>query len=106
MKIKKLISTLDAIKENEFNDDTKLYWINEVEGRIACEIYKKNAAEFVGLVSEEDELSVSEPYSRIYILYLIAMIAFAKGEYDLYSKTVIEYETAFSEYARYVIRNR
>ncbi len=106
MKVERLIATLDAIKENTVNDDTKLVWLNEVEGRIACEIHKKNTEETGMLVSGEDELSVSEPYSRIYILYLIAMIAFTEGNYDLYSRTVIEYEAAFSEYAKYVIRNR
>lgn len=106
MKVERLIATLDAIKENTVNDDTKLVWINEVEGRIACEIHKKTTAEIRSLVSGSDELSVPEPYSRIYILYLVAMIAFTQGEYDLYSRTVIEYETAFSEYAKYVIRSR
>lgn len=106
MKVERLIATVDAIKENDVNDDTKLIWINEVEGRVACEIHKKNALEYRNIISINDELSIHEPYSRIYMLYLIAMIAFTKGEYDLYSRTTVEYEAAFSEYAKYVIRNR
>ena len=106
MKVERLIATLDAIKANDQNDDTKLVWLNEVEGRVACEIQKKKAGEFTPLVSGNDDLTVTEPYSRIYVLYLVAMIAFAEGNYDLYNKTMYEYESAFSEYARYVIRNR
>lgn len=106
MKVERVIATIDAIKENQINEDTKLVWLNEVEGRVACEIHKKTTSELRELVSVTDELSVPEPYSRIYTLYLIAMIAFTQGDYDLYSRTVIEYEAVFSEYARYVIRSR
>ena len=106
MKVERIIATLDAIKENKLTDETKLVWINEVEGRVECEIRKKKATEYRNIVGRNDELSVPEPYSRIYILYLAAMIAFTRGEYDLYGRTLIEYETAFSEYAKYVIRNR
>ena len=106
MKVEKIISVFDSIKENNVNDDTKLMWLNDVDGRIACEIHRKKAEEFIPLVGGDDELALPEPYSRMYILYLGAMIAFQGGEYSLYNRTMLEYEAAFSEYARYVIRNR
>ncbi|MBE6647344.1 MAG: hypothetical protein E7611_06910 [Ruminococcaceae bacterium] len=106
MKVEKIISIVDAVKTNSVNDDTKLAWINDVEGRVACEIHKKSADEFKSLVNGEEELSIPEPYSRMYTLYLIAMIALVQGEFDLHSKAFTEYELAFSEYARYSIRNR
>ena len=106
MTVGKLISVFDAIKENGATDDVKLVWLNEVEGRIAFEIHKKKAEEFKALVSSEDTLMLPEPYSRMYILYLAAMISFSNKEYSFYSKLIAEYENVFAEYARYVIRNR
>lgn len=106
MKVEKIISVFDAIKENEVSYDTKLVWLNEVDGRVACEIHKQKAEQYRALVGGEDELMLPEPYSRMYILYLGAMMAFLVGEYSLYNITMLEYEAAFSEYARYVIRNR
>lgn len=106
MTVGKLISVFDAIKENSTNDDVKLVWLNEVEGRIAFEVHKKKAEDFKALVSTEDALMLPEPYSRMYILYLGAMISFSTKEYSIYSKLIAEYEKVFAEYARYVIRNR
>lgn len=106
MKVERLIATLDAIKTNQVNDDTKILWINEVEGRVTCEIFKSPIDEVAFVTAGYEELTVPEPYSRVYILYLIAMIAFVEGDFDLYNKTYIEYESAFSDYAKYVIRNR
>ena len=106
MKVERIILTLDEMKENSVSEEVKIVWLNEVEGRVECEIRGKKPEEFVPLTSGEDTLSLPEPYSRAYLLYLCAMIAFAKGEYELYSKGIIDYETAFSEYARYYIRSR
>ena len=106
MKVGQIISIIDELKENEINDEIKLFWINEVEGRISGEILKRKSGEFKSLVSFSDELSVPEPYSRLYVLYLDAMIAFSKGDYDAYYTVTAEFEKAFSEYARFVIRNR
>ncbi len=106
MKVEKIISITDSIKKNDFSDDAKIVWLNEAEGRIAFEIFKMKPEEFRALASSEDELLAPEPYSKIYTLYLGAMIAFFKGEYNLFNKAIAEYENAFSEYARFVIRNR
>ncbi len=106
MKVGQIISIVDELKENEINEEIKMFWINEVEWRISGEIFKRKIGEFKELVSFSDELSVPEPYSRLYVLYLDAMIAFSKGEYDTYFTVIAEFEKVFSEYARFVIRNR
>ena len=106
MKVDTILDLVDGIKANAIDEGVKLAWINEAEGRVECEIHKKKSKNIVLLTSGNDDLSVSGPYARIYVLYLIAMIAFAKGEYELYERTFVEYENAFSEYAKYYIRNR
>ena len=106
MKVEKIISVVDAMKPNDINEETKLFWLNEVEGRVGCEIRRKKVGEVRELVSVDDELSVLEPYSRIYSLYLIAMRSFVCGDYENYTKTVADFEHEISNYSRYVIRNR
>lgn len=106
MKVGQIISIVDELKENDVNEEIKLFWLNEVEERIASEIFKRSTSETKPLVSLGEELSVPTPYQRLYVLYLEAMIAFSKGDHDSYFKINGEFEKAFSEYSRYVIRNR
>ena len=106
MKVRQIISLVDGLRENKIDDETKLFWINEIEGRIQNEIFKSAPGVFKPLISLENEVSAPEQYSRIYVLYLDAMILFGKGEYDSFHVVTAELERAFSEYARYIIRNR
>ena len=106
MKVGQIISIVDELKENDINEEIKLFWLNEVEGRIDSEIFKRSTSETKPLVSLGEELSAPAPYLRLYVLYLEAMIAFSKGDHDAYFKINGEFEKAFSEYSRYVIRNR
>ena len=106
MKVNEIISIIDELKENDVNDELKLFWLNEVEGRINGEIFKRKREELQSIVSLSDDLSAPSTYSRIYVLYLGAMIEFGKGNYDSYYKILAEFEKAFSEYAKYIIRNR
>ncbi len=106
MKINEIISIADALKTNELSEEVKLGRLNDVEGRVFCEIRKMSPSDFQGAVSLTDELSVPAPYSKMYVLYLLAMIAFSRSEYELYEKMLIDYENAFSEYARFYMRNK
>ena len=106
MTVEKAIAITDEIKENTQHEETKLAWINEVEGRIFCELLKNDPSDFKPHISIEEELFLPEVYARIYILYLVSMVSFKNSDYEAYSRAMIEYENSFSEYARYLIRNR
>ena len=106
MKAVEIISIVDELKENNVSDEMKLFWLNEVEGLIGAEVYKKDPGDFNIVRSMSDELIAIDPYSRIYVLYLEAMIAFNKGEYDTYLKINAEFEKTVSAYSKFVIRNR
>ena len=106
MKVGQIIAMVDELRENEVSDEMKLFWLNEVEGRVKSEIFKAKPEEIAPLVSFGDAVAVKEPYSRIYILYLDAMMLFCKGEYDSYFTVLSEYERAFSEYSKHQIRCR
>ena len=68
MTVGDILRVVDATKQNEYDDVTKIGWINEVEGMVYCET--GTDAEFVPVCSSSDGGSLSEPYSRIYFLYI------------------------------------
>ncbi len=100
------MAVIDAVKPNEINEDIKFGWLCEAEARVECEIHKRKADEVDITMSGDRELLVSAPYSKMYSMYLYAMIAFVKGEYDVYAKANAEYEQIFSEYGKYYLRTR
>ena len=106
MTVSDVLRVVDATRENKFDDMTKIGWLNEVEGMIFCETGRNDGAEFVPLFSSADEVSLSEPYSRMYFLYIYAMMAMAKSEFSAYLKIMTEFEKIFAQYAKSVIRSR
>lgn len=106
MKIYELITMVDSIKNNSIPEDTKLRNINAVEAKVFCDIYKKRPEDFYEKTSLNDELMLPPPYQNMYISYLLAMGELASGEYEAYRSLMAEYEQAFSDYAKYCIRNR
>jgi len=106
MTVDEIITLADAIKKNDIGEELKLRWINDVEGRVHCEIKRLPLGDFKELVSTEQELSVPEPYSKMYLSYILSMIAFVKGDYGLYSDVYMQYERDFTEYAKFCLRGR
>ena len=106
MKAGEVLATVDSLKSNKVADSIKYSWLSGVEGMVKCEILKLSPDSITPIVSDEDLLSVSAPYSDIYMFYLISMIAFAQGDYDGYSRANQEFERLFRAYARFCIRNR
>ena len=106
MTVGDILRVVDATKANEYDDATKIGWINEVEGMIYCETANARKAEFIPLRSSNDKVSLPEAYTRIYFLYIYAMMSLSKSEYTVYLRVIAEFEKAFSQYARFAIRNR
>ena len=106
MRVDEIIAICDAIKTNEISEDLKLYWLNEVEGRVHCEINKSPIEGFSKLTTMAQELSIPMPYAKIYLSYMLAMIAFATKEYDLYADITNRYERELYEYAKYCLKAR
>ena len=106
MKVEEILSLADALKKNEISEEVKLHWLNEVEGRVHCEIFKSKVEDFVKLTALDHELSVPMPYSKMYLSYILAMIAFSSKEYDIYTDIMMQYEQNFSQYAKFCLRQR
>ena len=106
MTIGEIVSIADSLKRNEISEEVKLHWINDVEGRVHCEIFKFTPESYITLTGMKQELMIPMPYARIYIGYILAMAAFASKEYDLYSDLMMRYERDFAEYAKFCLRTR
>ncbi len=106
MRVNEVIAIVDAMKANELSEEVKIAKLNDVEGRVFCEIGKGTPKDFCAVISSSDELSVPAPYSKMYVLYLLALIAFQGKEYEMYEKMLLEYEQSFLDYAKYCVRNR
>ena len=105
MTVAKLLEHIDAIKHNQISEDVKIGWIRSLEGRVLCEIFKKDPENLALPLSEEDELVIPEPYCEVYVLYLSAMIEFSAGNYTGYGVVMGQFENALARYARRVIRS-
>jgi hypothetical protein len=106
MTVKELLEITDSVKENKLCDDVKLRWINDVEGRISCEIHGMSPEAFIPHTSDDDVLLVPDAYSSLYLLYLVSMIAFSNGDFSLYSTSNIKFEEMLHRYAKHCIRSR
>lgn len=106
MKVEKILEMADEMKSNTLSDSVKIKWISDVEGKILTEIYKKSPEEIDLPQRSEDSLILPEAYSKVYLLYVLAMMAIAEGDYSAFSKINTEFESAMTSYAKWFIRNR
>lgn len=100
-KIYNVLRYVDDIKPNRFTDDTKIQWLNEVEGYIQTEVMMLALADVVQYDPEahmHTDLLIKPPHDKLYALYLCAMIDFANGEYDKYANTMQLYNEFLEEY--------
>ena len=101
MKLKNVISRVDGMKPNAFSNEVKVGWVNELENMVQTEIFLLAPEEMVEYTWEENaesELLIRAPYSKLYWIYLHAMIDFTHGEYEKYSQTMQMFNAWLQEY--------
>lgn len=105
--IRNVISYVDAIKPNAFDEGVKVQWVNEVEGYIQTEVMMLALADTVQYdpdVHMDTVLLVKPPHDKLYSLYLCALVDFANGEYDKYNNTMQMYNKFLGEYIKWYTR--
>lgn len=105
MTVGELIVSVDGLVENHVGEAQKYRWINDVEGRVLCEIHRCPPGRIQVLCDDSDTLTVPAPYSNMYEWYLVGMIQFFSGNYDEYTVAMTEFERVFNSYAKYYIRS-
>lgn len=105
MKILEAITQLQGIKPNQYDDETHIRWLSDLDGLIFNEIIRwHEGADEVphGPYSTDDldtELLVQEPYSDVYIKYLAAQVDFFNAEMARYNNSMVMFNVALSTYA-------
>lgn len=90
----------------QWEDETILSWLSEVEGAILVEVLLVDPSEIQPLEEVNDEkLTAIYPFDKLYTVYLKAQMEFANGEYDRSANTMALYNTYFDEY-RVWVENR
>lgn len=103
-----ILKFVDDSKPNTFSEDTKLIWLNEIESRIHCEIYK-HREEYMDISPDEidtRDLTAKPPHTAVYWSWLYAMIDFAAEDYDKYQNDMQIFNTFWNAYAKHCIRKR
>lgn len=106
MRIQEAIKQVDDVKPNAFDQETKVAWLNALEGRIAAATFLLAPVEIRQLQYRlpedlETELLVTAPNDDIYTLWLAAKIDEANGEYDKYQNTMQIYNEHYGSFLRW-----
>ena len=101
MTIKRLIDKVQEEKPNTFTDEKLLEFVNEIEYETAEQL----AMDFEPYERVDDtELLVPEPYSRLYVSYVKAMVDYANEEYASYQLNAEQHTQDFRDFVDWVIR--
>ncbi len=102
MKIKDVIAWVDEIKPNAFSSETKLRWLNQLEGTLAADVFLMAPTEARQMqytpADMDAEMLVEPPYDDIYELWLAAKIDETNGEYNKYQNTMQSYNARRSAF--------
>ena len=108
MTIIEMITDVDAMKPNGYDQIYKIQWLSHLDGRIKNEIIDIHEGgedvTFNGYNAEtplDTELIVPHPYDDVYRYWLEAQIDYANGEYAKYNNSMSMFNEAYSAYNRY-----
>lgn len=99
MTISEIISRVNILNPNAFDEETKGETLCSLESRL---IYKFTGKE-QGFIYPDDmktELILPDRYSDVYIYYLSAMLYFWNKEYEEYNNHVTQYNNLLEEYEK------
>lgn len=91
MKLDEIVSKVDTLCPNQYDKETKLTWLSELESRIRVEV-----------LDTHYPIKGPEPYNPyeedMYVYYLQGMIAFQNSEIPKYNQFMALYNAAYTDY--------
>jgi len=107
--IREVIDNVDDIKPNAFLDETKLRWINRLEGRICLDVFlmtidQANELAYKHPDNMNTELLVQHPHDDIYEEWLKACIDEANGEYTKYANNMALFNGKYRNFGGWFAR--
>lgn len=111
MKLQEAIDRADRTKPNMLPRELKVAWLAELDGMVIRELEQTHeGGESVIYTGYNEQtppdtvLRVPEPYSSVYVWYLIANMDLMTGELDKYSNDHALYNNAYMTYSDYYTR--
>lgn len=100
---------VDSIAPNGYDESIKKRWLSELDGRVRVELHDEatdGISEFGGSTSLDTQLAAPFPFDQMYWMYLIAMLDLANGDTARYLNSATMFNSAFENYAKWLIRRR
>lgn len=108
MTINDAIRQADALKPNAMRREAKLEWLNRAEQAVKTGIIDRHEGadaiqfeEYGALTPGDTVLIVPEPHAQLYVYWLCCQIDLALNELERYTNSMILYNNAYDEYARW-----
>lgn len=108
MTVEEVIRRADDIRpDNAFSEEQKLNWVAELEGRLLTEVLLLEPEEVESEKIDyseggmDRELSAPWPHDTLYILWLMARMDEANGEYDRYQNAMQVFNAAWDGFLRW-----
>jgi hypothetical protein len=120
MTINDILTQVDEIQPNTYDENIKIAWLSELDGRIFNDVILTHEHDLVedeegNLVepefvaydenSENEELIIPNTYADIYRHWLFAQIAYSNGEVDRFNNSMVMYNSSLKEYYDWYNRN-
>ena len=110
MTIRELFDRVRALPGASADEDMMLMWLNDCEGVIFHEILETREGFEDGFdgYSDEDleaELLAADPYSVLYVYYVVAQTYLSFADIDRYNNFLALYRDAYDEFAGFWARN-
>ncbi|MBR2131968.1 MAG: hypothetical protein IJ955_05400 [Oscillospiraceae bacterium] len=106
MRIGEILSAVRELTQTAQSDSLLIRYINEVEGIVQTDVLgidPVSAVEYhVG--DEQVETLVDLPHDKLYISYVMALVAYGDAEYDRYQNVMRKANSDFAEWAKWYQR--
>lgn len=103
MTISQALSATDSLKPNSYDRATKIAWLSELDATVQKEIHDKHVGggTFTAYTDVRDgsvTLKIPEPYSVMYIYFLMSKIDFFNSEIGKYNASTELFNSAYAAY--------
>ena len=105
--LQQALTRIDAICPNAWDETAKLLWLNECENMIQTRILGTAPEQCITYDADTDrstKLLVPAPFDRLYVYYVIAMCDYAAHETAHYADSMMLFNAALDEYAKWYQR--
>ena len=105
--LQQALTRIDAICPNAWDETAKLLWLNECESMIQTRILGTAPEQCITYGADTDrstKLLVPAPFDRLYVYYVIAMCDYAAHETAHYTDSMMLFNAALDEYAKWYQR--